>query len=198
MFSVTHPRFGARFEQVEETAVLQQELLGAERKRSLAGRRVRCRFDRGDNGNFVGKSGSRRVETGPSRCAVEQAADRPPVADQSGGRAKRAAPALRRRQDLQGIALGVHGCFRFGGARRARHGTDGGRETDEESALAFESFGGAGKPVSRRASLGVAVRKIDEARRTSVQPAEQVHAIGKVARRIQSGSFQKGSQVAMT
>ena len=70
MFSVTHPRFGARFEQVEETAVLQQELLGAERTRSLAGRRVRCRFDRGDNGNFVGKSGSRRVETGPSRCAV--------------------------------------------------------------------------------------------------------------------------------
>ena len=192
MFSVTHPRFGARFEQVEETAVLQQELLGAERKRSLAGRRVRCRFDRGDNGNFVGKSGSRRVETGPSRCAVEQAADRPPVADQGRGRTEGTPTTFRACEDFERIALRVERSLRLDRSGSARHGSHGRRQPDEEQPLALEAFGGAGQPVADGSVRGSAAGDLDEAWVTAVQAAEQVHRVGEVARGITTGCVEEG------
>ena len=56
---------------------------------------------------------------------------------------------------------------------------------------------GASKPVAGEALRGMAMGKLDQARRVAMQAAQQVHAIGEVSRGIQAGGLEQGIQVAM-
>ena len=80
-FLVVAAGFGAGFEQVEQAAVLEQKLLAAESKRSLAGHCVGGSFDHRHDRCFVRQRGRRGIDAGSSSGTIQQAADGPPIAD---------------------------------------------------------------------------------------------------------------------
>src|SRR3569623_1062123 len=73
--------FGAGFEEIEQGAVLEQELLAAEGKRTLACRAVRQAVDRRNNRGLVEKRRRRSFDTGARCSANEHSAHWPPITD---------------------------------------------------------------------------------------------------------------------
>jgi len=112
----------ACFEQVEQGAMLEQQLLSAEGHRAFARGSVRAVRNRLRDRSIVRKSAWRTLHAAAFGGPVQYRADLPPILDQCRGRTKCAAAPLRTRQGLDRTALRDQSRFgcRCAGSRRDR------------------------------------------------------------------------------
>ena len=150
-----------------------------------------------DHRSFVGQRRRRRFDPDARRGAVEKAADRPPVADERGCGAKRAAVAFGKRQGFERMARGDQAGLGFRRAGRARHRSDRGRQADEVKPLAFERFARRGQPGLASPVRAALKRELDEARVAAMKAAQQMHGIGEVAAAMRAGRFEQAVEMRM-
>ena len=188
---------GAGLEQVEQSAVLEQQLLAAERQRALAARAVEGRVDHLEYRAFVGKHGGWRFDSETGGDAVEQAANGPPVAGERGRCAKCAAAALGTGEDLQGVALCKQAGLGLGRAWRAWKRADRGGEAEQIEPLALEALRSISQPRLSSRVGAMFERKIDESGVAAVKAAQKMHGIGEIAAGVGAGAFDQRLDVRM-
>ena len=177
--------------------MLKQQLLAAKSERTGTRRAFRRLFDDLHQRRLVGQRRGRAIEPGAGRGPVEQSADRPPIADQCGCGAERAAVPLRRRKNLKRMALGEQARFGFGGPGSARNRADRGGQPNEVLALALERFGSAREPGVGALVRAGRVSELDQAGMAAMEAAKQMNRVGKVAAGMRPRSLDQRQQMGM-
>ncbi len=180
--SVVAAGFGAGFEQVEQGAMLEQQLLAAERQGAIARRPF------GGGVDDLDHRGSRRAATEPGI-----AARRGPRRDRAGGgSATSPRPARSRRRARSRCAPTEQGS-RARGARRPGStsvsaapgvlgiGPTADGQADQIKPLALERFGGSASHAWLGPCRAALKRELDQAGMAAVEAAQQMHRVGEVA-----------------
>ena len=161
--------------------MLEEKLLAPERQSACSAAAFGRMVNDCDHGRLVRQRRRRSVISNPGSGTIEQSANRPPIADQSGRGSKRTAVTLRHRERLERVPGGDQSRFRFRRAGRARQRADGSGKTNEVEPLALETVGGAGQPIADRA-LGAALEgNFDQTGVAAVETAQQMDRVGNIA-----------------
>ena len=177
--------------------MLEQQLLGPEAQRALAGHAVGADRDRDGDAVVIGQCAGGAFDASSVGGMIEHGAKRTPVLDQCGGRTERAAAAFGLGQRLDCMALGQKSIFGLHGAGCRGHRADRRGQADEVEPLAVEGVGGIAEPIAYFAVRRGGEREIGQAGVATVNRAQQVDGIGKVAGRRCAGRGKQGGEMGM-